>query len=138
MPHPNKGVSRKNNPDYEAHTIMTRDGVKQTVYKKKQNGEKKHNKGTPEKRRGGFKTPKKKVGLLNAPPTIASQMAKPINNYQMGVAQTAAMLQLETMNSLSGRAREALQGQAKAPTQVAKIKKRSRPAPNPGGGDGRT
>ncbi len=136
--------ARKNNPDYEPFTINTRDGVKQTYYRLKKNAKKpKKNVGTPEKRRGGFKAPKATspsvVGQLNVPPTITSSMAEAnISNYQAGKAQSNAMLNIDNITRLSGRAREKIQNEAKAPQQVAKIKKRSRPNPNPGGGDGRT
>ena len=118
--------SRKNNPDYESHIVQTRDGVKQTVYKKKESAkEVKTNKGTPEKRRGGFKKPKN-VGELDKPPTIASSMAKPIGNYNMEQAQKQASASMEYTNMLSDKKKEQLQGQFKAPSQVKKIKGRSR------------
>ena len=122
--------SRKNNPDYEAHIIDTRDGVKQTVYRKKDSAKKpKKNTGTPQKRRGGFKQPKN-VGELNKNPTIASSMAKPIGNYQMEQAQKQASASMEYTNMLSDKKREQLQGQFKAPKQVSLAKTRSRTNPN--------
>jgi len=137
---PNRG--RKNNPDYEMVSVKTRDGVTQNVYRKKDRGDvkKNKNKGTPEKRRGGFKKPKQKknLGVLNAPPSIASSMAQPLGNIAMEQKQSNAAYQLDTVNRLSGRARESLQNQKKAPKQVKMAKSRSRPEPSSGGGDGRT
>ncbi len=132
---------RKNNPDYEMVSVKTRDGVTQNVYRKKDRGDvkKNKNKGTPEKRRGGFKKPKQKnLGVLNAPPSIASSMAQPLGNIAMEQKQSNAAYQLDTINRLSGRARESLQNQKKAPKQVKMAKSRSRPEPSSGGGDGRT
>ena len=122
--------SRKNNPDYEAHIVKTRDGVKQTVYRKKESAKKpKRNEGTPAKRRGGFKKPKN-VGLMNQQPTIASSMAKPIANYELEQAQKQAVASMEFTNMLSDKKREQIQGQYKAPKQVGMAKNRSRTNPN--------
>ena len=122
--------SRKNNPDYEVHTIQTRDGVKQKVYRKKETAKKpKKNAGTPEKRRGGFKKPKN-VGLLPKQPTIASSMAKPLGNYNVEQAQKQASANMEYVNMLSDKKREQIQGQYKAPKQVSMAKNRSRTNPN--------
>ena len=125
---------RKNNPDYEAVMVNTRDGVKQKVYKKKQSAKDKEppkrKKGTPEKRRGAFKQPKKNVGLMNSPPTTASSMAKPIGSYSAQQAEKAAMASIDNIERLSEKKREELQGQAKAPKQVALAKTRSRTNPN--------
>jgi hypothetical protein len=130
----NKGVSRKNNPDYEKQVVMSRDGVKQSVYRKK-NKNKGKNVGTPAKRRGAFKTPK--LGALAVPPTIASTMAKPIGNYNQQQLAKKALFTQDYLERLSGDTREKIQNEYKAPTQVAKIKKRSRPDTGVGG-DGRT
>ena len=125
---------RKNNPDYEAVIVHTRDGVKQKVYKKKQSAKDKEppkrKKGTPEKRRGAFKQPKKNVGLMDSPPTTASSMAKPIGSYSAQQAEKAAMASIDNIERLSEKKREELQGQAKAPKQVALAKTRSRTNPN--------
>ncbi len=134
-------IKRKNNPDYEAAVVHTRDGVKQTIYRKKANKDApKKNKGTPEKRRGGFKAKAKgNVGQLAAPPTIASSMAKPIASYSSGNAQKQALFQQDYLERLSGKVREIQQGEFKAKKQVKQIKRRNRPNPNAGGGgDGRT
>lgn len=129
-----KNSGRKNNPDYEPKKIKTRDGVIQTVYYKKKGNKEppKKNVGTPAKRRGGFKKPKVKSGegLLSAKPTIASSMAQPIGNYNASVAQKNAMLQVETMNSLSDKKREKLEGQYNAPSQIKLIQGRSRTNPS--------
>jgi len=135
-------VQRKGNPDYEPVQVMSKDGVKSTVYKRKGDPKPKtKNVGTPEKRRGGFKKPKASVsnkGMLNAPPSISSSMAEVIGNYDVDKSQSKAMSQLDTMNRLSGRSREALQGQKVSKKANMEIKKRSRPNPSSGGGDGRT
>ncbi len=132
-------VKRKDNPDYEKHIINTRDGVKQTVYRKKPNKDPKKNVGTPQKRRGGFKQSKGNIGLLAKQPTIASSMAKPLGNYSAEQAQKKALFQQDYLNRLSGKAREIQQGEYQAKPQIKKIKSRARPNPNGGGGgDGRT
>lgn len=134
----NKGISRKDNPDYEQKTVNTRDGVKQKVYVKKGSAKPKKNTGTPEKRRGGFK--KSKIGLLNSAPTIQSSMASQINPNQYVKEQTEknAVYNLDLLNRLSGSKREKMQNQFKAPKQVSELKSRSRTNPTTGGGDGRT
>lgn len=125
---------RKNNPDYEPKQIKTRDGVLQTVYYKKKNNKAppKKNVGTPQKRRGAFKgkTSKGNTGMLNAPPSNASSMAQPIGNYMMEQNQKKASLLLETMNALSDKKREVLQGQYNAPGQKQKMSGRSRTNPS--------
>ena len=129
-----KNTGRKNNPDYEAKKVKTRDGVIQTVYYKKTNNKEppKKNVGTPEKRRGGFKAKGSKgnTGLLPANPTIASSMAKPIGNYSLERIQKNAVYNLETMNKLSDKTREKLQGQYVAPKQQKMMKGRSRTNPS--------
>jgi hypothetical protein len=123
--------SRKDNPDYEKHVVHTRDGVKQTVYKKKDTAKKpKKNQGTPDgKKRGAFKKPKN-VGLMDSKPASASSMAKPIGNYQMEQSQKQASANMEYTNMLSDSKREKVQNQFKAPKQVAMAKSRSRTNPN--------
>jgi len=115
-------VKRKDNPDYESKVVRTRDGVNQTVYSKK--NKKGKNVGTPAKRRGGFKA--KSNPTLNAPPTIASSMAKPINNVAAQKAAKAAVFQQDYIERLSVKTREQLQGEYKAPKQVKQLKSRSR------------
>jgi len=123
--------ARKNNPDYEKHVVQSRDGVKQTVYRKKETAKKaKKNVGTPDgKKRGAFKKPKN-VGLMNSKPATASSMAKPIGNYEMEQAQKQASANMEYINMLSDKQREKIQGQYKAPKQVGMAKNRSRTNPN--------
>lgn len=134
----NKGVSRKDNPDYEPKMVKTRDGVKQKVYVKKDSAKVKKNVGSEVKRRGGFK--KKNVGHLNDQPTITSSMAKPVNpnGYEKEQAEKNALYQLDYLERLSGQKREKVQNQFRAPKQIKELKSRSRPNPNSGGGDGRT
>ncbi len=129
-----KNNGRKNNPDYEAKKIKTRDGVIQTVYYKKKGNKSppKKNVGTPEKRRGGFKKPKASkgnIGMLNSQPSTTSSMAQSKSNYSAQRAQSNAAYQLETMNALSAKKREKLEGQYAAPKQQKMIKGRSRTNP---------
>ncbi len=135
-------VQRKGNPDYEPVQVMSKDGVKSTVYKRKGDPKPKtKNVGTPEKRRGGFKKPKGSngnVGMLDSKPSNASSMAKPLGNINVVRSQSNAIQNLDNMNRLSGRSREALQGQKVSKKANAEIKNRSRPNPSSGGGDGRT
>lgn len=115
-------IKRKDNPDYEKKVVRSRDGVNQTVYRKKDR-KPKGNVGTPQKRRGGFKKPNP---TLNAPPTIASSMAKPVSSINAQKAAKAAVFQQDYIERLSVKTREQLQGEYKAPKQVKQIKSRSR------------
>ena len=105
-------VKRKDNPDYERKVVKTRDGVNQTIYRKK-NKETKRQVGTPQKRRGAFKA---KKTLMDIPPSNASSMAKPINNIQAQKAAKSAVFQQDYLERLSVKTREQLQGEYKAPT----------------------
>lgn len=124
------GTKRKDNPDYEKASIMTRDGVKQTVYRLKSKKEKpKKQVGTPQKRRGGFKKQvKKDNGSLSKPPPIASSMAKPITSYSTQVAQKKAMYHQDTLEKISDKEREKMEGEYKAPKQIKSLKMKSRTA----------
>jgi hypothetical protein len=115
-------VKRKDNPDYERKVVRTRDGVNQTIYRKK-NKEQKRQVGTPQKRRGAFKT---KKTLLDVPPSNASSMAKPISNIEAQKAAKNAVFQQDYLERLSVKTREQLQGEYKAPKQVAQMKSKSR------------
>ena len=131
-------VQRKGNPDYEAHSVVASDGVKTTVYKKKGGEKKKEGKGTPQKRRGGFKKPKENTGVLYALPSNTSSMASPeLANQKKGREQTAAALGIQTDISLSGRALQAQQVKEGSKKPSKKAIKNSRPNPSSGGADGR-
>ena len=116
-------VKRKDNPDYERKVVRTRDGVNQTIYRKKDKKPKRQV-GTPQKRRGAFKA--KATPVLDAPPSTASSMAQPVSNISAQKAAKNAVFQQDYLERLSVKTREMLQGEYKAPQQVAKIKKRNR------------
>ena len=55
-------------------------------------------------------------------------MAKPITSYSNQVAQKKAMYQQDTLEKMSDKEREKIEGEYKAPKQVKNIKMKSRTA----------